>query len=406
MGDSATPARQRFDAAVHFIANYQPTGGSAPVAFDDSVKLSFYGLYKSATEGPCRKPRPGLFDLVGRAKIDAWASNGEKSREQAMLDYVSLLDRLHPQWRSWEGIPEALRAAVRPATFDAQTPRASGSADRSGLSTATSGIYGDFTTVSSAGRVAEGGGAGGRIDESPSTGAGPAPAWALGSPLPAHLETPAGAVRPAPPSVGPALSASAIEGSGGRTSLARSSSSSAGGGGEPAAGPGVMASPPASAAHAGIRWSLSPNLPLPAPSVAASPASPHPLAAEKLAEMCGSLEQRVESQRAALADAHAALAAAEGELAALQAAYAGAAGVEAGYAGLPQRAVAVVPAQPRRRGGLLGVVGQMLWGWAARLLRRGARYPLATAVLALFLVLLALRLRRGGGKGARQLLTT
>ena len=116
--------------------------------------------------------------------------------------------------------------------------------------------------------------------------------------------------------------------------------------------------------------------------------------------MCGSLEQRVESQRASLADAHAALAAAEGELAALQAAYVGAVGDDAG---LPQQALAAVPALQQRRRGLLGVVGQMIWGWAARLLRRGARYPLATAVLALFLVLLALRLRRGKG-GARQLL--
>lgn len=417
MADS-TPTRQRFDAAVHFIANYQPTGGGAPVAFDDSVKLSFYGLYKSATEGPCRKPRPGLFDLVGRAKIDAWASNGEKTREQAMVDYVLLLDRLHPHWRSWDGIPEALREAVRPSppAYDAQTPRMPGSADRGERSNTTSGIYGDFTSATSASRAA--GGVAGRVEESPSLAVGGSvPGWALGSPLPPHLETPVGRQQ-APSTVGPRLSASAIEGSGGRTTLARSSSSSVEAGGtassaaaDPAGAPPSSSSAAAAARmppHTAIRWSLSPNLPLPPPpppefAAAASPASPRPLATSKLAEMCGLLERRVEAQRAALADAHAALAATEGELAALQAAYVGAAEAEAQGAEPPRGAVAAAPlaaaaAPPPRRRGLLG----LLWGWAARLLRRGARYPLATAVLALFLVLLALRLRRG--RGARQLL--
>jgi len=89
---------------------------------DDSTKLAFYGLYKSATEGPCRAPRPSMFDPVGRAKFDAWAANGSKSKEQAMVDYVSLLDKLHARWRLWDGIPPAYRAAVQVPATDFQSP--------------------------------------------------------------------------------------------------------------------------------------------------------------------------------------------------------------------------------------------------------------------------------------------
>uniref|UniRef100_A0A3Q4GDM2 ACB domain-containing protein n=1 Tax=Neolamprologus brichardi TaxID=32507 RepID=A0A3Q4GDM2_NEOBR len=50
--------------------------------------LKFYSYYKQATVGPCSIPRPGFWDVVGKAKWDAWNSLGEMSKEEAMSSYV------------------------------------------------------------------------------------------------------------------------------------------------------------------------------------------------------------------------------------------------------------------------------------------------------------------------------
>lgn len=56
--------------------------------------LELYGLYKQASEGDCAGKRPGLLDLKGRAKFDAWASRKGLSRDAAMTQYVALVKRL------------------------------------------------------------------------------------------------------------------------------------------------------------------------------------------------------------------------------------------------------------------------------------------------------------------------
>ena len=38
----------------------------------DDVLLRLYALYKQGTHGDAGDKRPGVFDLVGRAKYDAW----------------------------------------------------------------------------------------------------------------------------------------------------------------------------------------------------------------------------------------------------------------------------------------------------------------------------------------------
>ncbi|RME27484.1 MAG: acyl-CoA-binding protein [Deltaproteobacteria bacterium] len=58
------------------------------------VLLELYGLYKQATEGDVSGKRPGMFDLRGRAKYDAWAARKGMSREQAMDEYVRVVERL------------------------------------------------------------------------------------------------------------------------------------------------------------------------------------------------------------------------------------------------------------------------------------------------------------------------
>jgi acyl-CoA-binding protein len=56
--------------------------------------LDLYGLYKQATEGDVSGSRPGMLDVKGRAKFDAWAKRKGTSRDDAMQKYVALVDAL------------------------------------------------------------------------------------------------------------------------------------------------------------------------------------------------------------------------------------------------------------------------------------------------------------------------
>lgn len=53
-----------------------------------------YALYKQATEGDVSGERPGGFDFKAIAKYDSWAEIKGKSKEDAMKEYVSLVNRL------------------------------------------------------------------------------------------------------------------------------------------------------------------------------------------------------------------------------------------------------------------------------------------------------------------------
>lgn len=56
--------------------------------------LELYAFYKQATAGDATGSRPGMFDLKGRAKFDAWAKIKGTSKDDAMTKYVALVDRL------------------------------------------------------------------------------------------------------------------------------------------------------------------------------------------------------------------------------------------------------------------------------------------------------------------------
>jgi acyl-CoA-binding protein len=56
--------------------------------------LELYALYKQATEGDATGKRPGMLDVKGRAKYDAWATKRGLGREQAKEAYVKLVDQL------------------------------------------------------------------------------------------------------------------------------------------------------------------------------------------------------------------------------------------------------------------------------------------------------------------------
>lgn len=56
--------------------------------------LELYSLFKQATEGDAQGKRPGVFDVKGRAKFDAWAGRKGLGKEAAMKQYVDLVNRL------------------------------------------------------------------------------------------------------------------------------------------------------------------------------------------------------------------------------------------------------------------------------------------------------------------------
>jgi acyl-CoA-binding protein len=61
---------------------------------DNTTLLKIYALYKQATEGDVEGKRPGFTDMVGRAKYDAWAGVKGKSSNDAMKEYVDLIESL------------------------------------------------------------------------------------------------------------------------------------------------------------------------------------------------------------------------------------------------------------------------------------------------------------------------
>ena len=64
---------------------------------DNMTLLKIYSLYKQASAGDVEGKRPGFTDMVGRAKYDAWAALKGTARDEAMQQYVDLIDDLKNQ---------------------------------------------------------------------------------------------------------------------------------------------------------------------------------------------------------------------------------------------------------------------------------------------------------------------
>ncbi len=61
---------------------------------DNMTLLKIYALYKQASAGDVDGKRPGFTDMVGRAKWDAWNAIKGKSTDEAMQEYVDLIESL------------------------------------------------------------------------------------------------------------------------------------------------------------------------------------------------------------------------------------------------------------------------------------------------------------------------
>lgn len=61
---------------------------------DNMTLLKLYALYKQASAGDVDGKRPGFTDMVGRAKWDAWNELKGTGRDDAMQQYIALVESL------------------------------------------------------------------------------------------------------------------------------------------------------------------------------------------------------------------------------------------------------------------------------------------------------------------------
>ncbi|KAI0637930.1 ACBP-domain-containing protein [Trametes polyzona] len=86
--DSRQLIDAQFDRAVEIVQSLPKTG---PIQTGYEDKLNMYSLYKQATVGNVQGPRPSVWDMLGRAKWDAWAKHKDLDPYEAKWLYVDAL---------------------------------------------------------------------------------------------------------------------------------------------------------------------------------------------------------------------------------------------------------------------------------------------------------------------------
>jgi diazepam-binding inhibitor (GABA receptor modulator, acyl-CoA-binding protein) len=61
---------------------------------DNATLLKIYSLYKQGSTGDNTDKKPGFSDMVGRAKWDAWNNLKGTTQDDAMQQYVDLIESL------------------------------------------------------------------------------------------------------------------------------------------------------------------------------------------------------------------------------------------------------------------------------------------------------------------------
>lgn len=61
---------------------------------DNMTLLKLYALYKQGSVGDNGEKKPGFTDMVGRAKWDAWNALKGTSSDDAMQQYIDLIESL------------------------------------------------------------------------------------------------------------------------------------------------------------------------------------------------------------------------------------------------------------------------------------------------------------------------
>ena len=70
---------------------------SLPTRPDNDTLLKLYALYKQGSAGDVSGDKPGFFDFVATAKYDAWQGLEGLSQDDAMNQYIELVEKLGGQ---------------------------------------------------------------------------------------------------------------------------------------------------------------------------------------------------------------------------------------------------------------------------------------------------------------------
>lgn len=79
--------QEQFDQAIADSKNL-------PERPDNMTLLKIYALYKQGSGGDAQGERPGMTDFVNRAKFDAWDALKGTSQDEAMQQYIDLIEEL------------------------------------------------------------------------------------------------------------------------------------------------------------------------------------------------------------------------------------------------------------------------------------------------------------------------
>ncbi len=79
--------QEEFEAIAKKLQDNASVADSLP----NEKKLEIYALYKQGLIGDVNTDRPGVFDLKGKAKWDAWNAKKGVAKEEAQQQYVDLV---------------------------------------------------------------------------------------------------------------------------------------------------------------------------------------------------------------------------------------------------------------------------------------------------------------------------
>jgi diazepam-binding inhibitor (GABA receptor modulating acyl-CoA-binding protein) len=143
LGHSQVAARQNeqlrgcWEREIHQMQAFQDAARRATALppQPDAVKLSLYAFYKQATVGNAPSQSPSAWDVVARAKWEAWGGVQGMDAERAQAEYVSLVN--------------IREAAAGPPPIAADAPRSSSGSRRPKASRDNCGFIMCLTRVAS-----------------------------------------------------------------------------------------------------------------------------------------------------------------------------------------------------------------------------------------------------------------
>ncbi|KAF8305385.1 acyl-CoA-binding protein, partial [Clavulina sp. PMI_390] len=81
----------QFDRAVEIVQSLPKNG---PIQTGYEEKLALYRYVWHSTVGNVKQSRPGMWDMLGRAKWDAWAKQKDLSPPEAKWLYVDTVQKV------------------------------------------------------------------------------------------------------------------------------------------------------------------------------------------------------------------------------------------------------------------------------------------------------------------------